>query len=69
MITESILFCPHCEHKETEELYENISPYKCNCKNCKLTISITKGECCIYCKYGDVPCINSQIIGSSCCTG
>ena len=69
MITESILTCPQCSHKKPEEMYENVFPTKFSCENCKHIVKIEKGECCIYCKFSDSPCLNAQIVGSSCCTG
>lgn len=69
MITQSILTCPHCKHKEPELMQENAFPTKFNCENCKQAVSIHKSECCIYCQYGDFPCLHTQIVGSACCTG
>lgn len=67
MIIESILTCPHCNHKETQELYENLFPVNFRCESCHQRVKINKGECCIYCVFGDYPCLQSQIEGSSCC--
>jgi len=69
MITESILTCPHCDHNKSEELYENISPNNFRCEGCQQKVKATINDCCIYCQYGDYPCIQSQIVGSSCCGG
>jgi len=69
MITESILTCPHCEFVKSEVLQENVSPTNFRCESCKQTVKINSGECCIYCQYGDYPCLQSQIVGSSCCSG
>ncbi|MGK0270323.1 MAG: hypothetical protein ACI88H_000966 [Cocleimonas sp.] len=69
MITESTLTCPHCDYKQTETLLENISPINFRCDSCLKLVRINTGECCIYCNYGDYPCIQTQIIGSACCNG
>ena len=53
MITESILTCPNCKYKESEEMHENVFPTKFNCGSCQQTVSIKDGECCIYCQFGD----------------
>lgn len=67
MITESILTCPNCKYKESEEMHENVFPTKFNCGSCQQTVSIKDGECCIYCQFGDFPCLHTQIVGSACC--
>jgi len=67
MITESILTCPYCAYKKSEVLQENISLTNFRCESCQQVVKISSGECCVYCQYGDYPCINAQIVGSSCC--
>lgn len=67
MIEESVLSCPHCFNKERETLLENVFPASYRCNKCSKTIKIDTGDCCIYCTFGDYPCIQSQIEGSSCC--
>ncbi len=69
MIPESILTCPHCGHKKLELMQENVSPIKFRCEACKQSVKIPTGVCCIYCHYGDYPCLQAQIVGSSCCGG
>lgn len=68
MILESILTCPYCNDEQPEELIENISPVNFRCKTCKEIVKISEGQCCIYCEYGDYPCLNAQVIGSACCS-
>ena len=67
MIPEPILTCPHCKNEQQEELLENISPVNYRCENCQQRVKINKGECCIYCEFGDYPCLHEQFIGSACC--
>jgi len=67
MIVESVLTCPHCEHKQTQALEENIVPVSYRCDKCQQTVKINKSECCIYCIFGAYPCLQSQVEGSSCC--
>jgi len=67
MILESILTCPNCLNNETHNLYENVTPVSYRCSNCQKRVKIEKGDCCVYCKYADFPCLQTQIAGSSCC--
>ncbi len=67
MILESTLTCPHCKHKETHTLEEKIVPVRYQCGGCHQSPRINAGDCCIYCVFGDYPCLQSQIEGASCC--
>ncbi len=68
MIIDSILTCPNCNHKFQEQMPENTYQSSFRCAECKEVIKTKKGECCVYCSYGDYPCPQAQIIGSSCCS-
>ena len=68
MINESILTCPYCDYEKSEALFENVSPVNFRCESCKQVVKITSGECCIYCQYGDYPCVHTQIVGAACCS-
>ncbi len=68
MILESILTCPNCSHQKQEKLLENTFPTRFRCGNCQEMAEVKLGDCCIYCSFGDIPCLQSQIEGSSCCS-
>jgi len=68
MITKSILTCPKCGFQKKEEMPTNTCQYRYRCPACGEDIKTIKGECCIYCCYGDYPCPSAQFIGSSCCS-
>jgi len=67
MILESILTCPKCNFKVKVEMPENTCQFSYRCPSCESVIKTQKGGCCVYCSYGDYPCPQAQVIGSSCC--
>ena len=66
IITHSTIACPNCGHKSTEEMPPNACQYFLECNNCQKLIQPKKGDCCVYCSYGDVPCPPIQS-GMDCC--
>ncbi len=67
MIFDAILTCPACGFKTAETMLENTCQYSYHCPQCKALIKTKKGECCVFCCYGDYPCPSTQIAASSCC--
>ncbi|HIP80947.1 MAG TPA: hypothetical protein EYH16_00855 [Leucothrix mucor] len=67
MILESTITCPECGFKKREEMPANTCQTFWRCKQCKKQTKAIKGECCVYCSYGDYPCPNAQMVGASCC--
>jgi hypothetical protein len=49
----STIVCPACGHRESEIIPEDACQYfyKCNAN---------KGDCCVFCSYGDVKCPSAQ---------
>ena len=54
--TTSMITCPYCRHKKTEVMPENLCQFFYDCESCKKLIKPLKGDCCVYCSYGSVPC-------------
>lgn len=68
----STITCPDCGHRSTETMPTDACQYIYQCKQCGLQMKLKKGDCCVYCSYGDVPCppIQEESLGSSsaaCC--
>ncbi|MCW8861268.1 MAG: hypothetical protein OQK07_02465, partial [Rhodospirillales bacterium] len=63
----STVTCPHCGHRETEEMPENACWYFYDCKGCGVRLKPKEGDCCVFCSYGDWPCPPVQVAASSCC--
>ena len=52
----STITCPECGHQATETMPTDACQYIYECKQCSLQMKPKKGDCCVYCPYGDVPC-------------
>jgi hypothetical protein len=56
IVLKSTVSCPECKHKKEEEMPENACQFFYECENCKKVLKPLKGDCCVYCSYGTVPC-------------
>ena len=65
----SKITCPHCNHDECEQMPLNACQVFYECKECKKVLKPKKGDCCVFCSYGDTPCPPIQVNGKggSCC--
>lgn len=61
----STITCPHCRHAETETMPTDACQWYYECKNCATVLRPAKGDCCVYCTYGSLPCPPIQQ-GQSC---
>jgi len=68
-ITHSVLTCPECGHVEELEMPTNACQFYHECSGCHVLLKPKKGDCCVFCSYGDIPCPPIQISGKSCCSG
>ncbi|WP_269472904.1 GDCCVxC domain-containing (seleno)protein [Sulfurovum sp. ST-21] len=68
IILESTLTCPECGHKETETMPTDSCQWFYECKGCGLLLKPKKGDCCVFCSYGSVPCPLIQQDTNSCCS-
>jgi hypothetical protein len=66
---ESRLRCPSCGHRWTEIMPENACIQWSDCPSCKTRLKPKKGDCCVYCSHGEMPCPPIQKAGKSCCAG
>ncbi len=63
----STLTCPHCGHAETETMPTNACIHFYECKGCGEMLRPKKGDCCVFCSYGDMPCPPVQAEDPGCC--
>jgi len=62
----STLTCPECGHKAKELMPTDACQFYFDCKGCRALLKPLKGDCCVYCSYGDVKCPPIQA-GDQCC--
>ena len=60
MIEYSELTCPNCGHKEIKKMPLDYCEFFWQCPSCKNVVTPKKGDCCVYCSYGNVPCPSVQ---------
>ena len=56
----STIVCPACGHRESEIIPEDACQYFYQCKGCRVVLKPKKGDCCVFCSYGDVKCPTAQ---------
>ena len=61
----STLTCPSCGHRSTDEMPIDACQFFYDCKGCGVVLRPNKGDCCVYCSFGDMPC--PPIQEGSCC--
>ncbi len=68
-ILESVITCPECGHAKEEVMPTDACQWFYECMNCHKVLRPKKGDCCVFCSYGTVPCPPIQIHGRSgdCC--
>ena len=66
IILESRLTCPDCGHEETELMPTDACQWYYECKGCGVLLKPLKGDCCVFCSYGTVPCPPIQVSGKCC---
>lgn len=64
--TRSTICCPECGHHETETMPLDACMWFYECKACHALLKPLKGDCCVFCSYGDTPCPPIQL-KSQCC--
>ncbi|HZJ59007.1 MAG TPA: GDCCVxC domain-containing (seleno)protein [Chitinophagaceae bacterium] len=67
IILRSIITCPCCGYQKEEEMPTDSCRYFYECEKCKTILKPAKGDCCVFCSYGSVPCPPVQN-GKNCCT-
>ena len=52
----STISCPECGFSKEETMPTNAYQFIYECSNCRKVLKPKKGDCCVYCSYGSVPC-------------
>jgi mercuric ion transport protein len=66
IINKSLMTCPYCRHQKTEDMPTDACLWFYECENCKTLLIPKKGDCCVFCSYGDIKCPPMQR-PESCC--
>jgi hypothetical protein len=53
---QSVISCPKCGFKKEEIMPEDSCQFFYECENCKELLKPKKGDCCVFCSYGSIPC-------------
>ncbi len=61
----STLTCPECGVASVETMPTNACQYFYDCRHCGAVLRPIKGDCCVFCSYGDVPCPPIQAASGS----
>src|SRR5215204_1382595 len=53
---QSTLTCPECAVRTAERMPTDACQYFYACPACGAVLKPLKGDCCVFCSYGDLPC-------------
>jgi hypothetical protein len=69
MITESVITCPACGTAKSETMPTDACLYFYECTGGGTLLRPKRGDCCVFCTYGSVPCPPIQAAGGDthCC--
>jgi hypothetical protein len=66
VILTSVLTCPSCGTSALEPMPTNLCVVYYECTGCRAALRPKRGDCCVFCSYGSVPCPPMQE-SSGCC--
>ena len=52
----STLTCPKCGGLTEETMPTDACQFYYDCRHCEEVLRPLKGDCCVFCSYGDLPC-------------
>ncbi len=63
MLLSSTLTCPKCGGVSIETMPTDACQFFYDCKHCGSVLRPLKGDCCVFCSYGDVPALQFRTGG------
>ena len=54
--THSTITCPNCGFKKEELMPTDACLFFYECTSCRTRLKSNKGDCCVFCSFGTVPC-------------
>jgi len=64
-VTDSVLTCPQCQHRQGETMPTDACQFFYECKGCGALLRPKSGDCCVFCSYGSVRCPPMQGAGAA----
>ncbi|MGB9745413.1 MAG: GDCCVxC domain-containing (seleno)protein [Bacteroidales bacterium] len=64
LIFESVITCPSCGYQKKETMPEDSCQIFYECENCHTFLTPKRGDCCVFCSFGSVPCPPVQAAGN-----
>ena len=68
-ILRSLITCPHCAAAREEPMPTDACVYFYECTACREVLRPKRGDCCVFCSFGTVPCPPVQLSGTCCADG
>lgn len=56
MLLQSTITCPHCSTTRVETMPTDACQFFYVCTGCGAKLKPNKGDCCVFCSFGSVPC-------------
>jgi hypothetical protein len=67
-MTTTIITCPKCGFAKEEVMPTDACQFFHQCTNCETVLKPKRGDCCVFCSYGSVPCPPKQTDSGSAAT-
>ena len=56
VVLQSVLTCPSCGTARTQTMPTDACQFFYECPDCKTLLRPKRGDCCVFCSFGSVPC-------------
>ena len=56
LVLRGTLTCPSCGGASAEDMPTDACLFFWDCPHCGAKLKPLKGDCCVFCSYGDIPC-------------
>jgi hypothetical protein len=63
LILQSVITCPSCGDEALERMPTDACRYFYDCQACGERLRPKRGDCCVFCSFGSVPCPPVQLRG------
>lgn len=60
MKTAATIVCPECGGRSKEFMPDDACLFFFQCPHCGSRLKPRPGDCCVFCSYGDLPCLPVQ---------